>query len=133
MDNLEAQIVLIAEDEPLLSMVVEETLNNADFNCVVAGSAKDAIAALEQDDARFCALLTDVRMPGDGNGWDIARRARELHPMMPIIYMTGDSAMEWRSQGVPGSMLLQKPFADAQLITALTTLLNENSMVGVSR
>jgi CheY-like chemotaxis protein len=72
-------------------------------------------------------------MPGKLNGGDLARRARELQPLLPVIYMTGDSAAAWRSQGVPGSVLLQKPFADAQLLTALTTLLNEAGMNGLSQ
>ncbi len=35
---------------------------------------------------------------------------RELKPIMPVIYMTGDSAKGWAAQGVPSSVLLQKPF-----------------------
>jgi len=45
--------------------------------------------------------------------------------------MTGDSAKNWAAQGVPDSVLLQKPFVHAQLVTALTTLLNEATMSGV--
>jgi hypothetical protein len=44
---------------------------------------------------------------------------------MPIIYMTRDSAARWAEHGVPNSILLQKPFADAQLIAALSNVLNE--------
>jgi hypothetical protein len=38
--------------------------------------------------------------------------------------MSGDSAHEHTVQGVPDSVMLQKPFAPAQLITAIATLLN---------
>ena len=41
-----------------------------------------------------------------------------------MIYMTGDSANEWRSRGVPNSLLIIKPFAPAQVVTALSQLLN---------
>jgi hypothetical protein len=41
--------------------------------------------------------------------------------------MTGDSAAEWASHGVPKSILLTKPFAPAQLLTAVSQLLNEGS------
>jgi hypothetical protein len=44
-----------------------------------------------------------------------------------VIYLSGDSAHEWTAQGVPGSVMLQKPFVMAQLITAITTLLNQAS------
>jgi hypothetical protein len=43
---------------------------------------------------------------------------------MPVIYMTGDSALHRSGNGVPGSVLLQKPFADAQLISVLASLLH---------
>jgi hypothetical protein len=38
--------------------------------------------------------------------------------------MTGDAADEWASKGVPESILLHKPFAPAQLVTAVSQLLN---------
>ena len=43
---------------------------------------------------------------------------------MPVIYMTGTHAEDWASKGVPNSVLLTKPFAPAQLVTALSNLLN---------
>lgn len=38
--------------------------------------------------------------------------------------MTGASADDWPSMGVPNSILLTKPFAPAQLVTAVSQLLN---------
>jgi CheY-like chemotaxis protein len=124
----ELKVVLVAEDDALISITLTDMLADADFEAVLATNAQEAISVLEDDTPRFCALLTDIRMPGKGDGWDVARRARELQPSIPVIYMTGDSADQWRAHGVPGSVLLQKPFVAAQLITALTTLLNEAGM-----
>jgi hypothetical protein len=47
-----------------------------------------------------------------------------MDPEFPVFYMTGDSADEWASNGVPNSILLTKPFAPAQLVTAVSQLLN---------
>src|SRR6478736_1409615 len=58
------------------------------------------------------------------SGWDLARKAREAEPSFPVVYMTGAAADEWAVHGVPGSILLQKPFAPAQLTTAIAQLLN---------
>jgi hypothetical protein len=44
-----------------------------------------------------------------------------------MVYMSGDSAHEWDAQGVPNSIMLTKPFVTAQVITALSNLLNEAS------
>ncbi len=65
-----------------------------------------------------------INLRGATNGWEIARRARASDPALAVIYMTAAAADEWASQGVPGSILLQKPFAPAQLVTAVAQLLN---------
>jgi len=79
---------------------------------------------LEAKGAAYNALVTDVNLGGKLTGWDVAKRARELTPDMPVIYMTGAAANEWASNGVPNSILLSKPFAPAQLLTAVSNLLN---------
>jgi CheY-like chemotaxis protein len=58
------------------------------------------------------------------SGWEIAKRARELHPEIPVVYVTGAAAAEWSSKGVPNSLIIQKPFAPAQVVTAVSQLLN---------
>jgi DNA-binding response OmpR family regulator len=66
-----------------------------------------------------------VDLRGELTGWDVARRAREIFPNMPVVYMTGAAADQWPSHGVPNSVLLQKPFAPAQVVTAISQLLNQ--------
>jgi DNA-binding response OmpR family regulator len=68
--------------------------------------------------------VTDINLIGRLDGWEVARAARETDPTMPIIYMTGTHAEEWASKGVPNSVILAKPFAPAQLVTAISNLLN---------
>jgi CheY-like chemotaxis protein len=70
------------------------------------------------------AVVTDVDLNREITGWDIARRARELYPDIPIVYMTGANADEWTAMGVPESVLIAKPFVPAQMVTAVSHLLN---------
>lgn len=63
---------------------------------------------LQGEPTKYRALLTDIHLKGDLTGWDVAKRARELNPEMPVIYMTGAAANEWPSHGVPNSVLLNK-------------------------
>jgi hypothetical protein len=53
----------------------------------------------------------------------VSRHARELKPDFPVIYVTGDSAADWPVNGVPNSILLQKPYAAAQILTAISSVL----------
>ena len=54
-----------------------------------------------------------------------ARHARRRFPHLAVLYVTGDSVAEWTSEGVPNSLIMQKPYADAQLMTAIASLLIE--------
>ena len=49
----------------------------------------------------------------------------ELKPEMAIVYMSGGDGHEWAANGVPKSVLVAKPFVPVQIITAISTLLNE--------
>jgi DNA-binding response OmpR family regulator len=68
--------------------------------------------------------VTDINLLGKVDGWEVGRIAREVEPSMPVIYMTGTHGEEWASKGVPNSVLLTKPFAPAQIVTAVSQLLN---------
>ena len=121
--------ILIAEDEPLIGLAVEDALSEAGFGVELVDAGTAAIAALDADRELYIALITDVRLGSGPTGWDVARHAREADPSFPIVYMSGDSAHEHGVHGVPDSIMVQKPFAAAQIVTAVTTLLNERPAV----
>ena len=118
-------ILLLVEDDDVIQNVLNDALSEAGFDVVVASNGTKAIAELNADGERFKGLITDIRLGVGPKGWDVGRRAREIVPGMPVIYMSGNSADEWSANGVPESIMLQKPFVMAQLITAITTLLNQ--------
>ncbi|MCK5911396.1 MAG: response regulator, partial [Caulobacter sp.] len=95
-------------------------LEEGGFRVEPVRSGADAICALESPDAPFRALVTDIDIPAP-DGWDVARRARELFPDLAVIYVSGGSSHEWASKGVPGSVMLVKPFALAQLVVAVSS------------
>lgn len=117
--------VLVVEDEELIRMIVEEALVPAGYEVALAVKGGDAIARIEHDPTAIQALVTDVQLGKGPTGWDVARRARELVHDLPVVYMTGDSGGDWSSQGVPNSVLVIKPFATDQVVTAVSTLLND--------
>lgn len=118
-------IVLIVDDDPAMQELASDTLSEAGFKTEVVSSGEEAVQLLNAPDAEYRALVTDVNLiPGKLTGWDVAKRAREVFPMLPTIYITGESAGDWSSRGVPNSVLLAKPFVPAQLVTAVSQLLN---------
>jgi DNA-binding response OmpR family regulator len=116
--------VLVVEDDQLVETMVEEALSDGGYETSIVASGEEAIALLQDDKFQFRAVVTDVNLGGKLDGWDVGRAAREINPTMPVIYMTGSHTDDWASKGVPNSVLLPKPFALAQLVTAVSNLLN---------
>ena len=120
-----ALLELVVEDEALIQDWVETALLEAGFQVAKATSAEEAITLLEKDGSEYRALVTDINLaPGKLMGWDAARRGGELTPEFPVVYMTGESEHQWASEGVPNSVMIAKPFAPVQIVTAVSNLLN---------
>jgi DNA-binding response OmpR family regulator len=116
-------VVLVVDDDISIQQIVEETLSDDGFVSKIASSGEEAIGLLNSNQYRL--LIIDIAFGKDGvKGWAVARRARAFHSTLPVIYITGGSPDEWSIQGVPNSILLRKPFAAAQLLTAVSQLLD---------
>jgi len=116
-------VVLVVEDDQGIQSIVEDALVEGGFEPAIAPSGEEAVTLLRGNRNGYRALVADVKLRGRMDGWEVARHAREIDPEFPIVYMTGASADQWPAHGVPNSILLQKPFAPAQLVTAVSQLL----------
>ena len=124
--------VLVVEDDQLIQALVEEALADGGFESAITASGEEAITLLG-DNTHYRAVVTDIDLIGRLDGWEVARAARKTDPTMPVIYMTGAHGEEWAAMGVPNSVMLGKPFAPAQLVTALSNLLNAVTPPAVPR
>lgn len=120
-------IILVVDDEELLQSFVADALHDGGFGAVVTSSGEEVMTLLKTNNGQYRALVTDIDLKGKMDGWEVAQHAREIHPEFPIIYMSGAAAADWTSKGVPNSVMLSKPFAPAQLLTALANLLNSGT------
>lgn len=124
-------LVFIVEDEHLICELLEHALVENGFAVKTAESGEEASQMLDAAGADYRALVTDVNLaPGKLTGWDVAKRSREINPDLPVVYMTGSEVHDWASKGVPNSILVIKPFAPAQIITAVAQLLNLGNTPG---
>ncbi len=114
-------LVLYVEDEPLVLELGLLALEEGGFAVEAVTSGAAAMAAIEARDEPFRAVVTDIDLAGGQTGWDVARHAREKFPAVPVVYVSGGSSHEWTSLGVPGSLMLAKPYAAAQLVVAVST------------
>jgi DNA-binding response OmpR family regulator len=118
-------LILVVEDEYPLQGMIEDALIESGFATDILSSAEEALTLFKSGMKEYRALVADVNLKGALSGWELARQVREREPTFPVVYMTGVAADKWALQGVPSSILLQKPFAPVQLVTAISQLLNE--------
>lgn len=119
----ELPAVLVIEDEYFLQADLEQVLTDAGFATHIVSSGEEALTLLMGGTKHPNVLVTDVKLAGRLTGWEVAKRIREKDPSFPVIYVTAYS-QDWPAQGVPNSIVISKPFASAQLVTAVSNLLN---------
>jgi DNA-binding response OmpR family regulator len=125
--NENVPVILVVEDEDVIQSLIEDALSEGGFKVAIASSGEEAVTLLRGKVEPYRALVTDIGLRGRMDGWEVAKHAREIDPEFPIIYMSGARADEWAANGVPKSIMLEKPFAPAQLVTAISNLLNSGT------
>jgi putative addiction module CopG family antidote len=119
--------VLLVEDDPMIRAATSDMLQGAGFLVVDAGSAEDALVALQT--SGIDVLVTDVNLP-NMTGPELAARAREVRPGIATVYATGDRQVEVDG---PRSALVVKPYTARALLRAVATARGElTGVVGES-
>lgn len=110
--------VLLVDDDATILDVIGEALREVGHDVTTCDAGASAIVAME--DAQFDVLITDLGMPGV-NGWDVARRARQLEPPLPVIVISGWGAQISQDQleAAGAQMILPKPFRLEQIRQAI--------------
>jgi DNA-binding response OmpR family regulator len=107
--------ILMVEDDPLIREFVVEALREEGYEVIHAANGEDALAWCRRRVADV--LITDIKLPGSVDGWQIAERCRKHDPALPVIYTTGFSPVAPRP--VPGSLSLQKPYQPEEIVRAV--------------
>jgi CheY-like chemotaxis protein len=116
--------LLYVEDQPIIQLELDNALIDAGYETMVAFNGEEALRLLESRCGEIAGLVTDIDLGGCATGWDVARRARELLPQIPVVYASGGSGVTWCAQGVPLSVMIDKPFVSSQVLVAMAILLN---------
>jgi DNA-binding NtrC family response regulator len=98
--------VLFVEDEALISDLVCDVLTEGGFDVHLEDTADAALRYLE-DGNEIDVLFTDINVPGDIDGAELASRAREMRPELPVIYTSGRASPH---ELVPRSVFVNKPY-----------------------
>lgn len=82
--------VLIVDDEPPLVALVSRMLDGQGYRLLTAHSPDEALRVAGGGETPIALLITDLHMPGM-SGRALARRLRESHAGMKVLYVTGHS------------------------------------------
>lgn len=115
-------LIFLVEDDVLLGHLTTQVLQDIHYRVVTAASGQDALTRVESG-LRFDLLLTDVVMPGQIGGFELARRVREILPRIPVVYTSGFAGFSAREMGVVKAPLLAKPAMPADLEKTLARAL----------
>ncbi|MFQ5648467.1 MAG: sigma-54-dependent transcriptional regulator [bacterium] len=83
--------ILVVDDEPMISGMLQDALSKKNYEVRVAGTGKAAVAALKE--RQFDLVITDVYLP-DLNGIEILKRAKQIEPSTGVIVITAHSSVE---------------------------------------
>jgi DNA-binding response OmpR family regulator len=112
-----ARGVLIVDDEAALRKLVRRVLELDGYRVFDAADGDAALAQLRRHRPEIDLLFTDILMPGV-NGVELARRAAQRWPDLPILYASGYDGGQLKAHGVDEASidLLVKPFTPAELV-----------------
>ncbi|HWG81082.1 MAG TPA: response regulator [Stellaceae bacterium] len=110
------ETILVVDDESMLRAVFSDMLASGGYRCVVAANALDALRLIEANLVAFDMLVTDIVMPGELNGLDLAIALHERQSDVAILLITGYAESPIKKEAeARGYRILDKPFRQATL------------------
>ena len=114
--------ILVVEDQSEVRDIAVSALHDANYLVLEAANAEAALPLLSgMTDIDL--LFTDIVMPGELDGFDLARQARRLRPTLRILFTSG-YAVELSNEAMAQGAFLRKPYRPVQLCEEVARLLS---------
>jgi DNA-binding NtrC family response regulator len=112
--------LLLVEDEPTLSHVLERILADDGYDVTVCDNGPDALDLVRCGATRIDVVVSDVGLPGL-RGDKLAAEVRRVRPALPVVLMTGYSAVvaPGNEESLGVAAVLEKPVTIEDLLTAV--------------
>jgi CheY-like chemotaxis protein len=113
--------VVVAEDEILIRLLAADVLTDAGFDVIEVGNAEEALTTLQSRPWEIHLLFTDIHMPGQMSGLELAHYVRRNWPHVALLIASG------QDKPVPaalpdGSIFLTKPYNPHHVVRHAKTL-----------
>ena len=120
-------MVLVVEDEPLVRMAAVEMVKDAGFRAMEAANAPAALHILESQAADVSAVFTDVDMPGDMDGVQLAVTVCDCWPWIALVVTSGHRPAA--NITLPeGAVFMPKPYRESDVMAELYRLTTSSDL-----
>jgi two-component system NtrC family sensor kinase len=116
------RVCLIVDDEPAIRTYLRAILEREHVQSLEAENAAQALRIVQELDGRLDFVVSDIHMPGDMNGMDLAHSIRYRFPAIPVILISGYTNQLDHS----GFELVSKPFLTEAILKAVKRALDTN-------
>jgi DNA-binding NtrC family response regulator len=116
--------VLVVEDDPALRQVIVSFLERRNYQVTAAPNGTEALAIIDEREP-FDLLLSDVILPGEFSGPELAAEINSRQPSMKVLLMSGyaSDTLEGKGSQPKYANLLQKPFNMGTLAREIRSVL----------
>lgn len=111
------RLCLIVDDEPAIRTYLRDVLQRGQIQSIEAESPAKALQLLKELGTQINLIITDIQMPGDMDGVDLAYSVRNAAPRLPVILI---SAYADNKEIPPSFPFLQKPFDSKAILEAVS-------------
>jgi DNA-binding response OmpR family regulator len=121
--------ILVVDDQSDVRAMISMVLRVHHFEIIEAATAAAGLKAFGE--SSFDLVIVDIFLQGT-NGFDIIRTMRERVPALPVIAISGMTALDFvsASPGFADVICLQKPFRPNQLVCAIEAVKLRRSLAG---
>ena len=118
--------ILLVDDNAVVRDMLVDLVSSLGYSADAAGGGVEALALFDR--GRYDIVLTDLLMPGM-SGWEVLAAVRQRDPQMPIIIITGTTAIGDPRAALPGVAVMRKPVDVTLLDTMIKRMVNRRLAV----
>jgi signal transduction histidine kinase len=115
--------VLLVDDDDSVREVCAAMLEDIGCEVTAVASGEEALQALSR--AKFTIMLTDIAMPLM-TGVELARRAREILPGMPVLFASGYADLQAFGEQLSEVTVVRKPYRLSELAARLESMVDQS-------
>lgn len=130
---LTPQTILIVEDEEEIAFLISHALTQSGHKCLIAANAEQALKIFMDQIDNIAVLLSDIALPGDMNGIQLAGRIEALNPDIKLVFTTG-----FADNAVPDMNLarqytvITKPYNADELAQRISRIIEQDAQENVT-